>query len=71
MAHYYLNTNQQSNGDYEVHEQGCYWLTLVKTPEYLGNFTGCAAAVSNAKQKHPTWYRINGCMHCCPVCHTT
>ena len=37
MAKYYVNTNAQSNGDHEVHRDGCYWLSLVKNPMYLGD----------------------------------
>ena len=29
MALYYVNNTAQSNGDHEVHREGCYWLTLV------------------------------------------
>ena len=29
MGHYYVNPNPQPNGDYEVHLQGCYWLSLI------------------------------------------
>lgn len=38
MAEYYVNPNQQANGDNEVHVEGCYWLSLVRQPIPLGNF---------------------------------
>ena len=38
MADYYVNDTAQANGDHEVHKQGCYWLTLVVSRTYLGNF---------------------------------
>ncbi|WP_444464086.1 hypothetical protein [Rhodobacter capsulatus] len=71
MASYYLNTNQQPNGDYEVHTAGCGWLPSPANREYLGEFTNCSSAVAEAKRRHPTWYRINGCKHCCQACHST
>ena len=52
MAAYYVNTNAQSNGDHEVHRDGCYWLSLVKSPMYLGYFDSCYPAVQVAKQTY-------------------
>ena len=67
MANYYVNKNAQSNGDHEVHRQGCYWLGLVSEPMYLGNFLTCHEAVQMAKKYYWT---ANGCAHCSPFCHT-
>mgnify|MGYP000980378140 CR=1 FL=1 len=71
MADFYLNLNQTNDIDYEVHESGCYWLSLVARKEHLGNFSSCHGAVAEAKRRHPNKYRINGCKHCSPACHTT
>ncbi|WP_295534029.1 hypothetical protein [uncultured Thioclava sp.] len=71
MGLFYLNKRQTNDIDYEVHLDGCYWLTLVTDKEYLGNFVECSGAVAEAKRQHPTWYRINGCKHCSPACHTS
>lgn len=71
MASYYLNKNQQPNGDYEVHTGGCAFLPTVANREYLGEFLYCWQAVQEAKSRHPTWYRINGCYYCSQSCHTT
>ena len=68
MARYYVNRNAQDNGDHEVHKEGCYWLSLVKDPLYLGLFASCHGAVARAKAIYPT---ANGCKHCSPNCHTT
>lgn len=68
MSDYYVNTNAQSNGDHEVHKDGCYWLTLVKQPEFLGDYASCATAVSVAKARG---YDANGCYYCSKACHTT
>ena len=70
MASYYINNNQQANGDYEVHRQGCrYFPTHDYT--YVGEFYSCNGAVQEAKNRYPNRYRINGCYTCCKECHTT
>lgn len=68
MSKYYVNKNEQANGDHEVHEDGCYWLTLVQDKEYLGEFSGCQGAVAKARARG---YNANGCIHCCLLCHTS
>jgi hypothetical protein len=66
---YYVNTNQQPNGDHEVHRE-----TVCPTPAApsnrrdLGDFTNCVDAVREAKKIYPT---ANGCANCSPACHTT
>ena len=71
MAKYYLNHNQQPNGDYEVHTATCPWLPNETNRAYLGEFTYCSSAVAEAKRLYPYRYRINGCKHCSPACHTS
>ena len=68
MAHYYVNDNAQSNGDHEVHKEGCYWLSLVTSRTYLGLFNSCHGAVKRAKEIYAS---SNGCVHCSPACHTS
>jgi len=64
---YYVNDNPQSTGEHEVHEDGCYWLSLANSKTYLGVFAYCSTAVSEAR-KH--YSNVDGCKHCCPACHT-
>lgn len=66
MASYYVNDTAQSNGDHEVHISTCRYFPSKKT--YLGDFTSCAPAVTEAKKKYST---ANGCATCCPSCHTS
>ena len=66
MANYYVNNNAQSNGDHEVHRQGCHVMPTANVT-YLGDFTHCQPAVAAAKCIHP---RSDGCIHCCRECHT-
>lgn len=68
---YYLNLNQQVNGDYEVHAKGCSHMPLAHNREELGNFNSCSEAVAEAKRRHPYKSRINGCYYCCRACHTS
>jgi len=68
MAKYYVNNTAQSNGDHEVHEDGCYWLTLVVSKKDLGFHSNCKSAVTEAKK---TYKKSNGCIHCSEECHTS
>ena len=68
MASYYVNNNAQANGDHEVHKQGCYWLTLVVSKNYLGEYDSCNGAVKKAKETYST---ANGCAYCSSSCHTS
>lgn len=69
MSTYRLNLNQQANGDYEVHENGCIYYPTQNYDE-LGNYSSCDPAVKEAKRKHP-YKEINGCKTCAEDCHTT
>lgn len=68
MASYYVNNNAQSNGDHEVHKEGCTWLVKAVSTKYLGEFYSCFGAVLEAKK---TYFRSNGCKTCSPDCHTS
>ncbi len=67
MARYYVNKNQQLNGDHEVRTTGCSWLPAVENRIYLGDFPSCFTAVIEAG-KHFT--RVNGCYFCSNACRT-
>lgn len=66
---YYVNTVAQSNGDNEVHEDGCAWMPVEKNRKYLGEFESCEEAVEEAEKTYPD--SANGCVHCSNDCHTT
>jgi hypothetical protein len=70
MASYRLNLNQQANGDYEVHKDDCRYYPE-QNYDYLGVFSSCGPAVAEAKRKHTSLNRINGCYWCSELCHTT
>jgi hypothetical protein len=65
MASYYVNNRAQANGDHEVHVYGCVYFPSDRN--YLGEFTSCAPAVTEAKK---TYSQSNGCATCSPTCHT-
>ncbi|HEX8193783.1 MAG TPA: hypothetical protein VF552_12875 [Allosphingosinicella sp.] len=67
MASYYVNRNQQANGDHEVHVTGCRYFPSLNG-QYLGEFDSCGPAVTEARRYYP---RANGCATCCSACHTS
>ena len=69
MEHYYVNKNAQSNGDHEVHRNGCSYFPSIQNVEYLGLFESCHVAIVKSKSRgyNPT----NGCFYCCNECHTS
>ena len=67
MARYYVNKNEQSNGDHEVHEDICRWMPEPANRLFVGDHTSCVPAVAAAKKYYP---QSNGCAHCSPPCHT-
>ena len=69
---YYINKNQQHNGDFEVHEESCKYLPLPQNRIFLGSFYNCEDAVSEAKRRFPNdKNNINGCKECSKDCHTS
>lgn len=68
MSSYYVNDNAQSNGDHEVHTTGCSWLPQAENRTYLGEFSSCAPAVTEARKLYA---QSNGCYHCSNACHTS
>jgi hypothetical protein len=67
MAHYYVNKNAQSNGDHEVHKEGCSYMPEDHNRKYLGNYDNCRDAVRKAKESYT---QVNGCYYCSLECHT-
>lgn len=67
MKKYYVNDRAQANGDHEVHHQNCIYLPSVQNRTYLGEFSNCKPAVTEAKK---TYKHTNGCKTCCNECHT-
>lgn len=70
MGEYFLNRNQQPNGDYEVHLHGCNWMPAPENRIRLGFHVNCHSAVAAAKIQYPA-AQINGCYFCAGPCHTS
>lgn len=68
MDRYYVNQTAQTNGDHEVHKQGCFWLSLARATHDLGYHSSCTSAVLAARGLYS---RTNGCATCAPACHTS
>lgn len=68
MAAYYMNKNAQTNGDHEVHREGCSWMPAPENRRYLGDFASCYGAVLEAKEYDS---RADGCKHCSLECHNS
>jgi hypothetical protein len=67
---YYLNGRAQSNGDHEVHKEGCVYMPLPENRVLIGNFNNCKDAVEEAKRKYDG-IKINGCFYCANSCRTS
>lgn len=67
MPFYHVNRNAQSNGDHEVHENGCGHQPNAENRLTLGYHPDCRGAVEAAKKTYP---QSDGCYHCCKPCHT-
>lgn len=67
MARFYVNKNSQTGGDHEVHEGSCSFLPDKENRIYLGEFTYCSSAVTEAKKYYT---QVNGCYYCATACHT-
>lgn len=68
MARYYVNRNAQSNGDHEVHKDGCEFMPNTANRQYLGDYGSCHPAVLEARRYYP---QSNGCYYCSRDCHTS
>ena len=68
MKTYYVNNNEQLNGDHEVHTDDCPYFKSIVSKKELGQFSSCKPAVEEAKK---TYSKSNGCKTCCPDCHTS
>lgn len=72
MQRFVINSNQQPNGDHEVHNltTGCSFMPAPQNQIDLGIHATCHGAVLEARSRWPK-HRINGCYYCCNACHTS
>ncbi len=69
MAKYYVNSQEQANGDHEVHIETCIRLPKPEHRVTLGEHYNCQSAVTLAKKFY--YPKSDGCYYCCPDCHTS
>ena len=67
MKHYYVNTQEQSTSEHEVHTEDCFYLPKADKRKYLGYFDNCKEAIKKAKEFYDN---VDGCKFCSPECHT-
>lgn len=67
MPNYYVNNNQQSTGEHEVHQENCSYFPYPRNAIYLGEFSYCQSAIAAAKIYYQN---VDGCYYCCNECHT-
>jgi len=67
MKKYYANIQVNYNIDHEAHIEGCSYLPQVENRIYLGQFTNCKEAITEAKKY---FERVNGCQLCVSECYT-
>lgn len=65
---YYVNRHVQSNGDHEVHDETCLYLSRIVSKLDLGEFYSCEGAVMAAKRHY---LQVDGCYYCSPTCHNS
>ncbi|PMY44711.1 hypothetical protein DMW99_27140 [Pseudomonas chlororaphis] len=68
MYNFYVNTAAQTNGDHEVHQDGCRFMPTLLNRRHLGVFSSCYGAVQEARK---IYSRANGCYFCALSCHTS
>ena len=68
MNNYCVNTKAHPDGDHEVHKCDCHHLPSIENRLYLGEFSNCKEAVTEAKK---ILSQSNGCYACSNECHTT
>jgi len=68
MERYYVNRDEQSNGNHEIHIETCSCIESMDNKEDLGTFYSCQSALQEALRRG---YDANGCALCCPDCYTS
>lgn len=66
---YYVHTQTDAQGDYEVHTERCTHLPSLLYRRELGDFASCEPAVREAKRLG--YAPANGCYWCSRACHTS
>lgn len=65
MNVYFVNKTPLPDGRHEIHRANCTYLPLPGHRIYLGVFSTCQQAISEAKKYY---YQLTGCHVCSVVC---
>jgi hypothetical protein len=63
---FYVNKEEQRNGEHEVHTGTCVLLPQETNRIDLDEHYSCASAMAKAKEH---FNKVNGCFYCCVLCH--
>lgn len=66
LNNYYVNKEDQNNGDHEVHKDYCVRLPSTENRLFLGIFSTDQEALKEAKKYYKN---ADGCAYCCPSIH--
>lgn len=73
MYEFIINKNEDGSGtgEHEVHNlsTGCKSMPKPENRIPLGFHVHCQSALHQAKLRYPQW-KVDGCAHCAPNCHT-
>ena len=69
MKNYRVNKTTANNphNNHEVHNDSCSFYNLIVSYEYLGSYTNCQDAITEAIKRG--YSKVDGCMECCDECH--
>lgn len=67
MIRYSINKNAQSNGDHEIHKEGCSYEPSFYNKDDLGYHPNDHSALQEGRRRYGD--SADGCVHCCPLIH--
>jgi hypothetical protein len=62
MNKYYLENDENTNGEHEIHMISCNYKSKIDNLIFIGLFTECKYALLEAQE---IFKRVNGCSFCC------
>ncbi|PSL07978.1 hypothetical protein [Cecembia rubra] len=62
MKFFYISTESNQNGIYEIHDRSCFSLPPVEKRDYVGHFQHAKEALKKAIHFNPN---ASLCPHCC------
>lgn len=66
---YFINMKEDSNGNHEIHKEGCRYLSMIKDKKCLGEHISDREALKWARLYYFYFKKIDGCAYCCLSIH--